>query len=92
MFVLGSPGTRVIDNALDGNQNQGVEVNVASDGTVLAGNHARNNVADGLVVGAVSGARIEGNTLTGNDDTGLFMFDLQHSRVSDNRASGNGAG
>ena len=92
MFVLFSPGTRVIGNALDGNQNQGIEVNLGSDGTLLAGNHARNNVADGLVVGAVSGARIEGNTLTGNGDSGLFMFDLHNSRVSANRAGGNGLG
>lgn len=92
MFVLGSPGTRVIGNALDGNQNEGAEVNSGSDGTLLAGNHAGNNVSDGLVVGAVSGTRIEGNTLTGNGDTGLFMFDLLNSRVSANHAGGNGVG
>ena len=92
MFVLDSPGTRVIGNALDGNQNQGTEVNFGSDGTLLAGNHAGNNVSNGLVVGAVSGARIEGNTLTGNGDSGLFMFDLLNSQVSANRASGNAVG
>ena len=59
---------------------------------LLAGNHAGNNVSDGLVVGAVSGAQIEGNTLTGNGDTGLFMFDLLNSRVSANHAGGNGVG
>lgn len=92
MFLLASPGTRVIGNALDGNQNQGIEVNLGSDGTLLAGNHARNNVSSGLVVGSVSGARIEGNTLTGNGESGLFMFDLLNSRVSANRAGGNGVG
>jgi parallel beta-helix repeat protein len=92
MVVIASPGTRVIGNALDGNQNQGIEVNAGSDGTLLAGNQARNNVSSGLVVGAVSGARIEGNTLTGNGDSGLFMFDLLNSRVSANRAGGNGVG
>jgi parallel beta-helix repeat protein len=92
MVVIDSPGTRVIGNALDGNQNQGIEVNVGSDATLLAGNHARNNVSNGLVVGAVSRARIEGNTLTGNSEGGLFMFDLLNSRVSANRANGNGVG
>ena len=92
MFVLDSPGTRVIGNALDGNQNEGIEVNFGSDGTLLAGNHAGNNVSSGLVVGAVSGARIEGNALTGNGESGLFMFDLLNSRVSANRAGGNGVG
>jgi large repetitive protein len=91
MVVFGSPRTRVIGNVLDGNQNQGIEVN-GSDGLLLARNHASENIADGLVVGAMSGARIEGNTLTRNGDTGLFMFDLLHSRVSDNRAAGNGVG
>ena len=92
MFVLDSPRSRVIGNALDGNQNQGIEVNLGSDGTLLAGNHAGNNVSNGLVVGAISGARIEGNTLTGNGESGLFMFDLHNSRVSANRASGNEVG
>jgi parallel beta-helix repeat protein len=92
MVVIDSPRTRVIGNALDGNQNQGIEVNLGSDGTLLAGNRARNNVANGLVVGAISGARIEGNTLTGNGESGLFMFDLRNSRVSANRAGGNGVG
>lgn len=92
LVVLDSPGTRVTGNALDGNQNQGVEVNLGSDGILLAGNHARNNVSNGLVVGAISGARIEGNTLTGNGESGLFMFDLQHSWVSANRAGGNAVG
>jgi parallel beta-helix repeat protein len=86
------PGTRVIGNALDGNQNQGAEVNFGSDDTLLAGNHAGNNVSNGLVVGAVSGARIEGNTLTDNNDSGLFMFDLLNSQVSANRAGGNTVG
>jgi parallel beta-helix repeat protein len=90
--VIDSPRTRVLGNALNGNQNQGIEVNLGSDGTLLAGNHAANNVSNGLVVGAVSGARIEGNTLTGNGESGLFMFDLLTSRVTANRAGGNGVG
>jgi parallel beta-helix repeat protein len=48
-------------------------------------------VSNGLVVGAISGARIEDNTLTHNGDSGLFMFDLLYSRISHNRAHGNGA-
>jgi parallel beta-helix repeat protein len=92
MVVINSPRTHVIGNALDGNQNQGAEVNFGSNGTLLAGNHAGNNVSSGLVVGAVSGARIEGNALTGNGDSGLFMFDLLNSQVSANRAGGNSVG
>lgn len=92
VFVLDSTRTRVIGNTLDGNQNQGIEVNFGSDGTLLAGNHAGNNVSNGLVVGSVSGARIEGNALTGNGESGLFMFDLLNSQVIANRAGGNGVG
>jgi parallel beta-helix repeat protein len=92
MFVYLSPHTLIVGNDIEGNGNQGTELNSGSDGSVLVGNHASNNVSDGLVVGAVSAARIEGNVLTGNGDTGLFMFDLQNSRITANRAGGNGAG
>jgi parallel beta-helix repeat protein len=92
MVVLGSPGSRVIGNALVGNQNQGIEVNLGSDRTLLTGNLAENNVSSGLVVGAIHGATIVGNTLTGNGESGLFMFDLDTSRISLNRAGGNGVG
>ncbi len=92
MAVISSPWATVVGNALDGNQNQGIEVNAGSDHLVLAHNHARNNVSDGLVVGAVSDAVVQDNTLTGNGDTGVFMFDLLNSRVSGNRAGGNGVG
>jgi parallel beta-helix repeat protein len=92
IFVLASPRTRIIGNTLDGNQNQGTEVNSGSDGALLAGNRARNNVSNGLVVGAVSDVVIQGNTLSGNGDSGLFFFDLLNSRVSRNRAGGNALG
>jgi hypothetical protein len=93
MFVFFSPGTSVVDNILDGNQNQGIEVNQGSDHTLLAGNQAAGNASSGLVVGAISGARVEGNTLTGNGQgAGLFMFDLLNSQISDNQAHGNGVG
>jgi parallel beta-helix repeat protein len=92
MVVIGSPGTRVVGNTLDGNQNQGVEVNAGSDDAVLVGNDAAGNVSNGLVVGAISDAQIRGNTLTGNGDSGLFMFDLLASSISHNGAHGNGVG
>jgi parallel beta-helix repeat protein len=92
MFVFFSPGTSVVDNILDGNQNQGIEVNRGSDHTLLASNQAANNVASGLVVGAISDARVQDNTLTGNGQAGLFMFDLLNSQISDNQAHGNGVG
>jgi parallel beta-helix repeat protein len=92
MFVYQSPGTRVLGNTLDGNQNHGIEVNFGSDGITLEGNHAGGNGASGLVVGALTDARIASNTLTGNRDTGLFMFDLIGSKITENRAAGNGVG
>jgi parallel beta-helix repeat protein len=92
MFVFMSPRTRVVGNTLDGNQNQGVEVNSGSDHARLEGNAAAGNVSSGLVVGAISDARVQDNTLTGNGETGLFMFDLRNSRISHNRAHDNGLG
>jgi len=92
LFVVDSPRTRVVGDALVGNQNEGVEVNAGSDGTVLVRNYAANNVSNGLVVGAISDARIQCNTLIGNAASGLFMFDLHNSLVSGNHAHSNGAG
>ena len=69
-----------------------MEVNAGSDGTMITGNHAEQNVANGLVVGAISKARIEGNDLMANQLAGLFMFDLGNSLVRENRAVGNGEG
>jgi parallel beta-helix repeat protein len=92
MFVLSSPDSRVIGNALTGNKNQGVELNSGSDRSVLLGNYAANNVSNGLVVGAVSDVLIENNTLRANPESGLFVFDLHGARISHNHASGNGAG
>jgi large repetitive protein len=90
--VIDSPGTHVIGNTLVGNQHEGIEVNAGSDRVLVAWNRAENNVSDGVVVGAISKATIEFNTLTGNHDTGLFMFDLHNSLISHNRAGGNGTG
>jgi parallel beta-helix repeat protein len=92
MFVYQSPSTSVVDNTFDGNQNQGIEVNRGSDDALLAGNHAADNVSNGLVVGAISDARIQDNRLTRNGQAGLFMFDLLNSQVSNNQAHGNGYG
>jgi parallel beta-helix repeat protein len=92
MFVLGSPDSTIDDNQLNSNVNNGVEINSGSDGVVLMGNHAHKNVGDGIVAGAISQARITGNTLTGNGDTGLFLFDLLNSVVSGNCLTGNGIG
>jgi len=92
MFVFFSPGTQVIHNTLDGNQNQGIEVNSGSDNTQLVGNGASDNASNGLVVGAISDAQIRDNTLTGNGNSGLFSFDLLNSRISNNSAHGNAVG
>jgi parallel beta-helix repeat protein len=92
MFVFFSSHTRVVGNTFDGNQNQGIEVNLGSDHVLLAGNDAADNVSNGLVVGAISDAQIWHNTLTGNGASGLFMFDLLNSKISHNRARANGVG
>jgi parallel beta-helix repeat protein len=92
LFVVSSPRATITWNSLNDNPNQGVEVNADSDHVVVAHNQARHNVNSGVVVGADSDALITENTLTGNVNSGLFMFDLFDSRVSHNRASGNGAG
>ena len=89
MFVLDSPRSRVLGNQLDHNQNQGTEVNFGSDSVQVAGNVASNNVADGIVVGALKHARVSGNTFLANGDTGLFLFDLVDSDVSGNSFTGN---
>ncbi len=92
LFVLDSPSSRVIGNSLDGNQHQGLEMNLGSDHSVVAWNHVANNASNGLVVGAVSGVLIDHNTVAGNGDNGIFMFDLHTARITHTRASGNGAG
>ena len=91
-FVLASPGSTIVGNHFDANKNQGIEVNFGSDAAEIRNNHARGNVADGIVVGAVSGVRVVDNETHGNADTGIFFFDLIDSMVSGNDASGNSAG
>jgi large repetitive protein len=90
--LIDSPGSRVIANQFNHNQNQGVEVNAGSDWVHVVGNRASGNVASGIVVGAVSHARLACNVLTGNGDSGVFLFDLIDSRVTGNRLSGNALG
>jgi len=91
-FVDESPGSTVENNQLNGNMNNGVEINGGSDGVVVTGNHASRNALEGVVVGALARARITGNTLTGNGDAGLFLFDLLGSVASGNCLTGNGTG
>jgi parallel beta-helix repeat protein len=92
IFVLASPASRIASNSFNGNQNQGAEINADSDHVAIEGNRAHANLQDGIVVGALTDAVIVGNTFVGNGDTGLFMFDLQHSLISHNWASGNSVG
>jgi parallel beta-helix repeat protein len=92
MFVLDSPRSRVLGNRLDHNQNQGTEVNAGSDSVLIAGNVASNNVADGIVVGALKHARVQSNTFLANGDTGLFLFDLVDSDVTGDSSAGNSVG
>ena len=91
-MVIGSPDFRVVRNTLDGNGNQGIEVNAGSDRILVAGNRARGNTQNGLVVGAVTGARVVGNRLSGNAAAGVFTFDLIDSTIAGNTATGNVVG
>jgi parallel beta-helix repeat protein len=92
MFVYASTGSRIARNSFNGNQNQGAEINAGSDHVAIVGNRAHANLQDGIVVGALTDALIAGNTFVDNGDTGLFMFDLQHSLIGHNWASGNSVG
>jgi parallel beta-helix repeat protein len=87
--VIESPDSKVVRNTLDGNGNQGVEVNAGSDRILVAGNRARGNTQNGLVVGAVTGARVVGNRLSGNAAACIFTFDLIDSTIAGNTATGN---
>lgn len=90
--VIGSPGTRVAGNELSGNGNNGIEVNGASDGAVVAYNHAAGNAQFGLVVGSASGARVLGNDVSGSPAAGILSFDLIDGLLAGNTLTGNGVG
>jgi|tagenome__1003787_1003787.scaffolds.fasta_scaffold20906990_2 parallel beta-helix repeat protein len=92
IVILFSPHARAAANILDGNGNNGLEANGASDGVAVTGNLVRGNTQFGLVVGSLQGARVNGNRLSGNTTAGLFFFDLIDSVVVANRAERNGVG
>ena len=92
VVAIESPHSQVVRNVLDGNGNQGIEVNAGSDAVVLARNIARGNAQSGLVVGAVHGARVVDNRLSGNNGAGLFSFDLIDSLIAGNDSRNNGEG
>ena len=92
VVAIESPHSQVVRNVLDGNGNQGIEVNAGSDAVVLARNIARGNTQSGLVVGAVHGARVVDNRLSGNNGAGLFSFDLIDSLIAGNDSRNNGEG
>ena len=46
LVLIGSANSRVTNNVLDGNRNNGVEVNGASDSVLVAANRARGNATD----------------------------------------------
>ena len=90
--AIESPHSQLVRNVLDGNGNQGIEVNAGSDASFVARNIARGNTQSGLVVGAVHGARIVDNRLSGNNGAGLFSFDLIDSLIAGNDSRNNGEG
>lgn len=92
VVAIESPHSQLVRNVLDGNGNQGLEVNAGSDAIVVARNIARGNAQSGLVVGAVHGARIVDNRLSGNNGAGQFSFDLIDSLIAGNVSRDNGEG
>jgi parallel beta-helix repeat protein len=92
LVVIKSPRSRVVGNQLDGNGNNGMEANGASDFVYVSGNHADRNTSWGLVLGALAHARVLGNSVSGNGQDGLFFFDLTSSTIQRNHASANATG
>jgi parallel beta-helix repeat protein len=91
LILIASPESRIVRNELDGNGNNGSEINGASDDTSVTDNSTDDNAAFGLVVGAAAHARVVGNSARGND-VGLFFFDLHDSLIARNSAKGNREG
>jgi parallel beta-helix repeat protein len=91
LVLLESANSRVIGNELDGNANNGTEVNGGSDSTWVAGNRADGNASAGIVLGSAHDAHVAGNSAEAND-VGFFFFDLHDSVISANEASGNHEG
>jgi parallel beta-helix repeat protein len=87
--VFQSPRSRFVGNGLEGNRLIGLQVNSSSDSTLVTGNRARGNRTAGIAVGASSNLRVLDNTVSGNGEVGLLLFDLTGSLVRGNRASGN---
>jgi parallel beta-helix repeat protein len=90
LVLINSARSRIAGNALDGNQNNGTEVNGASDATVVVANRARGNAQFGVVVGSARHVRVVGNAAARND-TGFLFFDLNDSLIRANRSRANGA-
>jgi parallel beta-helix repeat protein len=91
LVLLESAHSRMIGNVLDGNGNNGTEVNGGSDSTWVVGNRADDNTNWGIVLGSATDAHVVGNSAEGND-VGFFFFDLHDSAISANKASGNREG
>ncbi len=91
LVLIESPRSRIAGNELDGNGNNGTEVNGGSDSVSVTRNAANGNTAVGIVLGAARNARVVHNIARGND-TGLFFFDLHDSVIEKNTANGNHTG
>ena len=91
LVLIESPRSRIAGNELDGNGNNGTEVNGGSDSVSVTRNAANGNTAVGIVLGAARNARVVRNIARGND-TGLFFFDLHDSVIEKNTANGQSHG
>jgi parallel beta-helix repeat protein len=88
LVLLNSANSRITNNVLDGNRNNGTEVNGASDSALVAGNHARGNAQIGIVVGSAHRVRVVRNRASKNE-VGFLFFDLHGSLIGANRAGRN---
>jgi large repetitive protein len=92
IVVFESPRSRFVGNQLDENRQVGLHVNNSSDSTQVIGNDARGNRSFGIAVGAIRNGLIVRNSVSGNGEVGLLLFDLSDSVARGNRASGNANG
>lgn len=87
--VFRSPTSRLVGNQLEGNRQIGIQVNNDSDSTWVIDNQARGNRSAGIAIGAIRNGLVLHNTVTGNGDVGLLLFDLSDSVARGNHASSN---
>jgi len=89
LVLIHSPMSKVIGSHFDGNGNNGLEASCGSDTLSVSASQAAGNRGSGMVVEALRGADLLGNTLTGNGRDGALLFDVRDTAIRGSRATGN---